>query len=241
MGKAFVAKLAKEGARDPEALAAWIGRKKHGTKAFAQLAAKGRKEGGASSSPSSSRPPQASADRLAATTARAPLSDQRAKEEDQNTPSGFTAEEEQTLEAAKAQTAKMDMGQLQEFEAAYRPGSNTSAGRTRADDLRHEAVRREIERRHDLVQKGMDEVRKLNRGADQGSFMMGRRPEGVDGMRLRRMSDEKVNQNLALVLSLSRAVEDNGTRISRTDNALLYGVASALRRENRRRNLPPVR
>lgn len=43
MGKAFVAKLAKEGARDPEALAAWIGRKKHG-KAFGKLAAKGRKD-----------------------------------------------------------------------------------------------------------------------------------------------------------------------------------------------------
>jgi hypothetical protein len=42
MGKAFVAKLAKQGARDPEALAAWIGRKKHG-KAFAKLAAAGRK------------------------------------------------------------------------------------------------------------------------------------------------------------------------------------------------------
>ncbi|MDI9885320.1 hypothetical protein QMZ92_13180 [Streptomyces sp. HNM0645] len=42
MGKAFVAKLAKEGARDPEALAAWIGRKKHG-KAFGKLAVAGRK------------------------------------------------------------------------------------------------------------------------------------------------------------------------------------------------------
>lgn len=43
MGKAFVAKLAREGARDPEALAAWIGRKKHGRQAFAKLAAKGQK------------------------------------------------------------------------------------------------------------------------------------------------------------------------------------------------------
>jgi hypothetical protein len=44
MGKAFVSKLAKEGARDPEALAAWIGRRKHG-KAFGKLAAAGRKKG----------------------------------------------------------------------------------------------------------------------------------------------------------------------------------------------------
>lgn len=65
MGKAFVAKLAKEGARDPEALAAWIGRKKHGAKAFGKLATAGRKKGhgdsdkggnGASSSPSTPRP-----------------------------------------------------------------------------------------------------------------------------------------------------------------------------------------
>jgi hypothetical protein len=44
MGKAFVAKLAKEGARDPEALAAWIGRKKHGKGAFQKLVAAGRKK-----------------------------------------------------------------------------------------------------------------------------------------------------------------------------------------------------
>lgn len=52
MGKAFVAKLAKEGARDPEALAAWIGRKKHGAGAFRKLATAGRSKGGGSSSPS---------------------------------------------------------------------------------------------------------------------------------------------------------------------------------------------
>jgi len=46
MGKAFVAKLAREGARDPEALAAWIGRHKHGKAAFQRLAkaAQKRKE-----------------------------------------------------------------------------------------------------------------------------------------------------------------------------------------------------
>ncbi|NUK22062.1 hypothetical protein [Streptomyces lunaelactis] len=42
MGKAFVAKLAKEGARDPEALAAWIGRQKHGKRGFQTLAKAGR-------------------------------------------------------------------------------------------------------------------------------------------------------------------------------------------------------
>lgn len=44
MGKAFVAKLAKRGARDPEALAAWIGRHKYGKKAFSNLAEKGARQ-----------------------------------------------------------------------------------------------------------------------------------------------------------------------------------------------------
>lgn len=42
MGRAFVAKLARKGARDPEALAAWIGRQKHGKAAFQRLAKAGR-------------------------------------------------------------------------------------------------------------------------------------------------------------------------------------------------------
>ncbi|CAL9503574.1 hypothetical protein [Streptomyces sp. enrichment culture] len=60
MGKAFVAKLARQGARDPEALAAWIGRKKHGRAAFSKLAAKGRKDGSGSSA-APARKPAASA------------------------------------------------------------------------------------------------------------------------------------------------------------------------------------
>lgn len=38
------AKLAAKGARDPDALAAWIGRKKHGKKRFQQLAASGHND-----------------------------------------------------------------------------------------------------------------------------------------------------------------------------------------------------
>lgn len=41
---ALKAKLAKKGARNPAALAAWIGRKKLGKKKMASLAAKGRKK-----------------------------------------------------------------------------------------------------------------------------------------------------------------------------------------------------
>ncbi len=38
-------KLAAKGARDPKALAAWIGRKKYGQEGFAALAAAGRRKG----------------------------------------------------------------------------------------------------------------------------------------------------------------------------------------------------
>lgn len=56
MGKAFVAKLAKQGARDPEALAAWIGRKKHGGKAFGKLSAAGRKKGSSKGAGTAAKP-----------------------------------------------------------------------------------------------------------------------------------------------------------------------------------------
>ena len=39
----MVAELEREGAENPEALAAWIGRKTYGKKRFQQLAAQGRR------------------------------------------------------------------------------------------------------------------------------------------------------------------------------------------------------
>ena len=39
---ALAQKLKKQGARDPKALAAWIGRKKYGSRKMASMAAKGR-------------------------------------------------------------------------------------------------------------------------------------------------------------------------------------------------------
>jgi len=41
--KALTTKLSKKGAKNPKALAAWIGRKKYGKKKMAKMAAKGRK------------------------------------------------------------------------------------------------------------------------------------------------------------------------------------------------------
>lgn len=42
--KALTAKLSKKGARNPKALAAYIGRKKYGAKRMAKWAARGRKK-----------------------------------------------------------------------------------------------------------------------------------------------------------------------------------------------------
>ena len=52
MASAFVSKLAAGGARDPEALAAWIGRKKHGAAAMRMKA----KSGAAKSKKGRSKP-----------------------------------------------------------------------------------------------------------------------------------------------------------------------------------------
>jgi len=41
--KSLTAKLKRKGVKNPEALAAWIGRKKYGKKRFQALSAKGRK------------------------------------------------------------------------------------------------------------------------------------------------------------------------------------------------------
>ena len=44
--KQLTSKLKKKGAKDPEALAAFIGRKKYGAKKMAKMAAKGRRRKG---------------------------------------------------------------------------------------------------------------------------------------------------------------------------------------------------
>jgi len=43
--KKLTGQLAKKGAKNPKALAAWIGRKKYGKAKFQKLSAKGRKKG----------------------------------------------------------------------------------------------------------------------------------------------------------------------------------------------------
>lgn len=122
MGKAFVAKLAKQGARDPEALAAWIGRKKHG-KSFAKLAAAGRKKQTGESAKPSGRPAQKKA-------ASAP---KRAAPRDMNR--GFKPGSSQfALSDTEVETlrdrVKFNRQQLSLYEIA---GSEDSSARTRAE------------------------------------------------------------------------------------------------------------
>lgn len=58
----------------------------------------------------------------------------------------FTEEEERVLAATAKNTARMNLGQLQGYRDAYRPGTLTT-GRTRQDDLCYEAILRELARR----------------------------------------------------------------------------------------------
>lgn len=60
----------------------------------------------------------------------------------------FTEEEERILAATAKNTARLNLGQLQGYRDAYKPGTLTT-GRTRQDDLCYEAIRRELARRSD--------------------------------------------------------------------------------------------
>lgn len=59
---------------------------------------------------------------------------------------GFTEDEERVLTATAKNTARMNLGQLQGYRDAYKPGTLTT-GRTRQDDLCYEAILRELARR----------------------------------------------------------------------------------------------
>jgi hypothetical protein len=57
----------------------------------------------------------------------------------------FTEDEERVLAATAPNTAKLNLGQLQGYRDAYKPSN--FAGRTREDDVRYEAILRELARR----------------------------------------------------------------------------------------------
>lgn len=247
MGKAFVAKLAKAGARDPEALAAWIGRKKHGKAAFRRLAAGGRENGkssGESSSPApkpstrSSKPAGQAVSDAKVADAQARNDEQAAQRPTVQEPGGFTAEEERKLSAAARQTANMDHGQLQAYEETYKP----TPASTRDDHLRYEAVQRELKRRKDeaerAVHAGVEHVRALNEGAREAS--LDRMGEGITRTRLRRMTNEDVERNYRYVKAVILTAADYDMRFSRADEAKLHAVAGALTRELNERHRKPL-
>ena len=58
----------------------------------------------------------------------------------------FTEAEERLLAVTAKNTARLNLGQLQGYRDAYKPGTLTT-GRTRQDDLSYEAILREPARR----------------------------------------------------------------------------------------------
>ncbi|MFE5895840.1 hypothetical protein ACFQ67_00165 [Streptomyces sp. NPDC056488] len=130
MGKAFVAKLAREGARDPQALAAWIGRKKHG-KAFGKLAAKD--SGGKSSGPKNGAGAkrQATVDRL-----NSGGGDDRRTE---------MSREEKRLVAATAERFATDPSSLRSERSQGH--DDESKAKSRTEVLRARAIKQAIELR----------------------------------------------------------------------------------------------
>ncbi|MER5482926.1 hypothetical protein ABT024_06880 [Streptomyces sp. NPDC002812] len=224
MGKAFVAKLAKEGARDPEALAAWIGRKKHG-------ASFGKKQGAEKKSGDGKKEAPSKGKTRAASKKPPPAAAQGADNSSRNG-AGFTEQEEQTLTAASSQARRMDLGQL----LTHR---HKSGERTREDELRAEAASRELERRKTEAQQrmapAMESIRKLTSGSKSGSFMMGTSAEGVSSQRLRRMSDEDLARNLQLARAVGEVDATAIGAMSSRDKTMLYDVMRALHREQRNR------
>ena len=147
MGKAFVAKLAKEGARDPEALAAWIGRKKHGAAAFKKLAAAGQKKR-EQQAPSASRASKRATQRAA--TPQAPRDMQR----------GFRAEDAQKpLEQRRFAVSDQELNALRldvtldqkTIERQEARGDRTGAGITRTAMEARQAQIADAEHARDTV------------------------------------------------------------------------------------------
>lgn len=364
MGKAFVSKLAREGARDPEALAAWIGRKKHGKGAFAKLAAKGRKKRKETSDKPAEAPEVRTARaRVAAAEERATDARQQADRANESASAAYgrfaggqkiltghytersalrdraradsrtrraiaateaaeRAESQARAAQAEAQGAEMraarsrpwakgdfQAGDTVTMDRAGRPGesyrviranaksvtvsrghagmdnksipydkilSRTRDGETSSDPgtgaeaptpsaptaaprrrdpvaeagernrrakQERAAERARMEREAEAgeravaarIEQALPQIRALTRGARGGSITMGRRSEGVESMRLRRMSDADLARNLALVDAVGRAASDYGIRLDRADNSMLYDVGHALRSERARR------
>lgn len=64
----------------------------------------------------------------------------------------FTEQEERILAATAHQTAQLNLGQLEGYFDVYKP--TNFFGRTRDDELRYEAIRRELKKRNHWLIRG---------------------------------------------------------------------------------------
>jgi hypothetical protein len=132
----------------------------------------------------------------------------------------WTPEEEELLAASVPQAQSARVGDLQALHEAYRPTS--LAGYTRGDQLRFEAMDREVKRRDGLFAALMEILPTYTRGSgafvplrDQGRAM-GPVADSASERRLRRMRDDlpALRAEYEMVMEASRTC--NLTRETRT-------------------------
>ena len=141
----------------------------------------------------------------------------------------WTPEEETLLTASVEQIRELPVGKLEALREAYRPTS--LAGRTRGDQLRYEALDRELRLRTDLHDLMMKTLPKYRNGSGFGAAMrdqgaaMGPQMDDSSALRLRRMDLDALRLEQRRV----RAVAEycNVTREVRTR---LYNYSTDLRR-----------
>jgi hypothetical protein len=144
----------------------------------------------------------------------------------------WTPEEEAVLAASVTQTRATQIGRLEALHSAY--AQSTLAGRTRGEQLRYEALDRELKLRAELLARLMEILPTFRR--DSGSFgamrdQGGREcPDARNALRLRRMDLDALRAERDLVRGSSEYC--NLTREVRTR---AYNHSSYLRRLIERR------
>ncbi|MGW8988713.1 hypothetical protein ACWGRF_02060 [Streptomyces zhihengii] len=137
MPSAFVSKLARQGARNPEALAAWIGRKKLGKAAFTKLAAKDNGGGSKPAKSSGNSRADRAESRRQDTAARLNSGGDAGREQ--------MSKEEQRLVSSLAERLAKDPASLRS-ERSQGHGDESKA-KTRTEVLRARAVTQALELR----------------------------------------------------------------------------------------------
>lgn len=140
----------------------------------------------------------------------------------------WTAAEAALLTAAAAQTRELSAGALEALHQAYAPSALD--GRTRGDQLRYEALDREVLRRTELLQLVLQVLPTYQ--FDTGSFMPMREQGAARAARMDRRSSRRL-QGLdlpALELELLRVLEVAEYGATRETRTRLYHYSTDLRR-----------